>query len=120
MQACVYATESGSMLKHVHEWKEAREVLLHLLPVSALLAGLSSASLSLLQFSASSLKETIGDDLLAFSALALLVSCYLTFWALRTRDDRRALRLGCIVDSLFLAAMTEIVAAGFVIVYSFI
>ena len=106
------------MLKHVHEWKEARELLLHLLPVSASLAGLSIASLSLFHFSAHSLRETIGDDLLAFSALAFLVSCYLIFWALRTRDERRALRLGHIVDFLFLLAMTGIVAAGFIIIYS--
>ena len=108
------------MLKHVHDWKEARELLLHLLPVSASLAGLSIASLSLFHFSVHSLRDTLGDDLLAFSALAFLVSCYLTFWALRTRDERRALRLGRIVDTLFLAAMTGIVAAGFVIVYSIV
>ena len=107
------------MLKHVQDWKEAREVLLHLLPVSASLAGLSIASLSLFSFSGASLKETVADDLLAFSALAFLGSCYLTFWALRTRDDRVALRLGRVVDSVFLAAMTGVVVAGFVIVYAF-
>ena len=108
------------MLKHVHDWKEARGLLLHLLPVSASLAGLSIASLSLFRLSGLSLRQTLGDDLLAFSALAFLVCCYLTFWALRTRDDRRALRLGLIVDSVFLGGMTCVVAAGFFIVYSIV
>jgi hypothetical protein len=108
------------MLKHVYDWKEARELLLHLLPVSASLAGLSIASLSLFHFSGHSLNQTLGDDLLAFAALAFLVCCYLIFWALRTPEDRRALRLGRVVDSLFLGGMTCVVAAGFAIVYAIV
>jgi hypothetical protein len=106
------------MLKHVQDGKEARELMLHLLPVAASLAGLAIASLGLLRFSGVSPGLTVGDDLLAFSALAFLVSCYLIFWALRARDPQRALKLGRIVDTVFLGAMTCIVCAGFVMVYA--
>ena len=106
------------MLKHVQDGREARELMLHLLPVAASLAGLSIASLGLFQYSGISPSKTLGDDLLAFSALAFLVSCYLIFWALRARDLQRALTLSRIVDAVFLGAMTCIVCAGFVVVYS--
>lgn len=108
------------MLKHVSDWKEARELLLHLLPVSGSLAGLSIASLSLFQYSGHHLRTTVADDLLAFSALAFLLACYFIFWALRTRRETRALRLGRMVDTMFLAGLTAVVLAGFVVVYAFL
>lgn len=108
------------MLKNVREWNEARELLLHLLPVSGTLAGIAIASLSLFQFGGATLRATVADDLLAFSALAFLLSCYLIFWALRTQREALMLRICRIVDSVFLAGLTGIVIAGFLLVYMFV
>ncbi len=108
------------MLSQVRESKEARELLLHLLPVSGTLAGIAIGSLSLFQFGAASLRATVADDVLAFSALAFLLSCYLIFWALRARTEVLMLRICRVVDSVFLTGLTGIVAAGFLLVYIFV
>ncbi|HUW53925.1 MAG TPA: hypothetical protein VMV99_10960 [Rhodanobacter sp.] len=46
------------------------------------------------------------DDLLAGDAMLYLLSCLLSYWALRTRSIRRNHRLERIADVVFLIALT--------------
>jgi hypothetical protein len=49
--------------------------------------------------------QTYGDDLLAIDAGLFLISCLLSYWALRTRRRRRMLGLELIADVIFLIAL---------------
>ena len=99
--------------------EQTRDLLLRVLSVQASLAGFSIAAIGLMRFSNRSASfATFADDLLGVCALLFLVSTYLTFWALRTGSDARMQRLARWVDGLFLAGLTGLVTAGFMILYA--
>ena len=99
--------------------EQTRDLLLRVLSVQASLAGFSIAAIGLIRFSTRSQSfSTFADDLLGLCALVFLVSTYLTFWALRTRSDARMQWLARWVDGLFLAGLTGLVTAGFMILYA--
>lgn len=96
-----------------------REELLHLLSLSATLAGLCITAVTLLRtLGKSSTAGTVADDALAVSALLFLLCTYALFFALRTRQARLARRLEKLADVMFLLALTGMVGAGFVMVYT--
>lgn len=96
-----------------------REELMHLLSLSATLAGLSITGVTLFHtIGRASLPQTVADDALAFSALMFLVCAYSIFWALRTTSQALAQVLERIADVLFLLALTCMVASGFIMVYT--
>ena len=49
--------------------------------------------------------QTYGDDLLAIDAGLFLISCLVSYWALRTRRRRRMNGLELIADVIFLIAL---------------
>jgi len=49
--------------------------------------------------------QTYGDELLAIDAVLFLISCLLSYWALRTRRKRRMVGLEITADVLFLIAL---------------
>ena len=49
--------------------------------------------------------QTYGDELLAIDAVLFLISCLLSYWALRTRDRRRVRSLEIVADVVFLIAL---------------
>src|SRR5438105_15917110 len=53
--------------------------------------------------------DTLADDFLAADALLFLISCLLSYWALRSRGLRRMHRLEKIADSIFIIAMIGMV-----------
>ena len=92
-----------------------REELLHLLSLSGTLAGLCITGVALFHtLGRSSLSKTLADDTLAISALLFLVCTYTIFFALRTKRNSLALVLEKIADTLFLLALTGMVASGFI------
>lgn len=96
-----------------------REELMHLLSLSGTLAGLCITGVTLFHTLVSrTLPGTFADDTLAISSLLFLLCCYLIFFALRTRRDSLAQALEKIADILFLLALTGMVAAGFIMVYT--
>jgi uncharacterized membrane protein YsdA (DUF1294 family) len=96
-----------------------REELLHLLSVSGTLAGLCITGVTLFHTTAkASVPGTVADDLLAASALLFLLCTYAIFIALRTRREALAVFLEKVADTLFLLALTGMVASGFIMVYA--
>jgi len=95
---------------------DLRELLLRLLPMSASLAGICIAAVTL--FPTKDRLATIADDLLAVCAFLFLISTYLSFWALRTRRHRLFNKLAGISDSTFFGALTLLVGVGFLMVYT--
>ncbi len=60
--------------------------------------------------------DTLADDFLAADAVLFLVSCVLSYWALRTRSRRRMHRVERFADSIFLMALLFMVGVcGFII-----
>src|SRR6476646_7549646 len=53
--------------------------------------------------------DTLADDLLVGDALLLLISCLLSYWALRSRGLRRMHRLEKIADVIFILVMIGMV-----------
>ena len=49
--------------------------------------------------------QTYGDDLLAVDAVLFLISCLLSYWALRTRGRQRVRSLEIVADVVFLIAL---------------
>jgi len=96
-----------------------REELLHLLTLAGTLAGLCITGVTLFHtMGKSTLSGTIADNTLAISALLFLLSTYTIFFTLRTRKLGLAALLTKIADVLFLAALTGMVASGFIMVYT--
>ncbi len=98
---------------------EKHELLLRVLPMSASLAGICIAAVTLFKSNDRLARmETLADDLLAVCSLLFLCSTYLSFWGLRTRRLRTVVYLSRLVDASFLAALTLLVAVGFLMVYT--
>ncbi len=96
-----------------------REDLLHLLSVSATLAGLSVTVVALMKtLGRKSGSVTIADDMFAVCALLFLANCYLIFWALKTSKTSLANLLVSVLDVVFLVALTLMTGAAFVMVYT--
>ena len=96
-----------------------REEQLHLLSLSGTLAGLSITGVTLFHtLGRGNEVRTIADDVLAGSALLFLVCTYFIFFALRTKHARLAPTLVNIADTLFLLALTGMVGAGIIMVYT--
>ena len=62
--------------------------------------------------------DTLADDLLAADALLFLLSCLLSYWALRSRGLRRMHRLEKFADAISIIAMIGMVAVCALITYS--
>ena len=101
------------------EEDDQRDLLLRLLPMSASLAGICIAAVTLFRSNERLARlETLADDLLTICALLFLCATYLTFWALRTRRPALVRKLSRAVDATFLAALTTLVGVGFLMVYT--
>lgn len=64
--------------------------------------------------------ETLGDDLLAIDATLFLITCILSYWALRTRQTRRRLITERVADVIFLMALSLMALICALITYAFV
>lgn len=62
--------------------------------------------------------DTLADDFLAGDAMLFLISCLLSYWALRSRSVHRMLRLERIADGIFICAMIGMVVICALITYT--
>jgi hypothetical protein len=96
-----------------------REELLQLLILSGTLAGLCITGVTLFHtMNKTSAADTIADDALAITALLFLLCTYTIFFALRTKRQSLAITLEKLADTLFLVALSLMVASGFIMVYT--
>ena len=63
--------------------------------------------------------RTLGDDLTALDALVFILSCYLSYVAMKTKDRSRRLSLEKAADRIFLTGLLLMVAVCLFVVYSF-
>jgi hypothetical protein len=87
--------------KHLEE-----DICIHLFTVSAGMVGVCLTVIGLIRVVITFGKiDTVADDLLALDALLFLISCLLSYSALRTRTIRRMHRVERLADRIFIAAM---------------
>jgi hypothetical protein len=95
------------------------DISVHILSVSAAMVGVCLTVIGLLRVVISIQKEdTIGDDLLAVDAVLFLISCLLSYWALRTRTVRRMHNVERIADAVFMVALVLMVVVCVFVTYA--
>jgi hypothetical protein len=96
-----------------------RDQILELHSSSSQLAGLCITVVALMNtFDKSLARVSIVDDIFAICAAGFLLCIYLIFWALRTSHEQTADRLIRVIDGLFVATISVMTAATFVMIYT--
>jgi hypothetical protein len=87
------------------------DICIHLFTVSSAMVGVCLTVIGLVRVVITiGRADTLADDLLAGDALLFLVSCLLSYGALRARGARRMHRLERVADGVFILAMLVMVA----------
>lgn len=95
------------------------DICIHLFTVSAAMVGVCLTVIGLIRVVITLGKiDTIADDLLAMDCLFFLVSCLLSYAALRTRSVRRMHRVERLADRIFLLAMVLMTGIAVLITYA--
>jgi hypothetical protein len=96
-----------------------QDICIHIFTVSSAMVGVCLTVIGLIRVVITlATVDTLADDLLAADALLFLVSCLLSYWALRSRGLRRMHRLEKIADGIFIVAMIGMVVVCAVITYT--
>ena len=96
-----------------------QDISIHIFTVSSAMVGVCLTVIGLIRVVITlGRADTLADDLLAGDALLFLISCLLSYWALRTRSLRRMHRLEKIADGIFILAMIGMVIVCALITYT--
>jgi hypothetical protein len=100
-----------------NNWR--RDELLSLLSTSGALAGLCITVVALMNtFDKSRASVSIVDDIFGICASIFLLCIYLIFWALRSRSPHRSAMLTKVLEGMFLFALTGMIIAAFMMIYT--
>jgi hypothetical protein len=87
------------------------DICIHIFTVSSAMVGVCLTVIGLVRVVITlGRADTVADDLLAGDALLFLISCFLSYGALRSRKLRRMHRLERVADGVFITAMIVMVA----------
>ena len=96
-----------------------QDICIHIFTVSSAMVGVCLTVIGLIRVVITlGRADTLADDLLAGDALLFLISCLLSYWALRSRSVRRMHRLEKIADGIFILAMIGMVIICALITYT--
>jgi len=96
-----------------------QDICIHIFTVSSAMVGVCLTVIGLIRVVITlGSADTLADDLLAGDALLFLISCLLSYWALRSRGLRRMHRLERIADGIFIMAMIGMVVICALITYT--
>lgn len=95
------------------------DICIHIFTVSSAMVGVCLTVIGLIRVVITLGKaNTLADDLLAGDALLFLVSCFLSYAALRSRGFRRMHRIERAADAVFIFAMIVMVAICAILTYA--
>src|SRR5437764_15454656 len=96
--------------------KLEEDICMHIFTVSSAMVGVCLTVIGLIRvFITLGKADTLADDLLASDALLFLISCLLSYAALRARSFRRRHRIERAADAIFIVAMMVMtVICGFI------
>jgi len=96
-----------------------QDISIHIFTVSSAMVGVCLTVIGLIRVVITlGTADTLADDFLAGDALLFLISCLLSYWALRSRSMRRMHRLEKIADGIFIFAMIGMVIICALITYT--
>jgi hypothetical protein len=96
-----------------------QDICIHIFTVSSAMVGVCLTVIGLIRVVITlGTVDTLADDFLAADALLFLISCLLSYWALRSRGLRRMHRLEKIADGIFIVAMIGMVVVCTLITYT--
>jgi hypothetical protein len=96
-----------------------QDICIHIFTVSSAMVGVCLTVIGLIRVVITlGTADTLADDFLAADALLFLISCLLSYWALRSRGLRRMHRLEKIADAIFIIAMIGMVVVCGLITYT--
>jgi hypothetical protein len=96
-----------------------QDICIHIFTVSSAMVGVCLTVIGLIRVVITlGTADTLADDFLAADALLFLISCLLSYWALRSRGLRRMHRLEKIADGIFIIAMIGMVVVCALITYT--
>jgi len=96
-----------------------QDISIHIFTVSSAMVGVCLTVIGLIRVVITlGRADTLADDFLAADALLFLISCLLSYWALRSRSLRRMHRLEKIADVIFILAMIGMVIICALITYT--
>ncbi len=96
-----------------------QDISIHIFTVSSAMVGVCLTVIGLIRVVITlGTADTLADDFLAGDALLFLISCLLSYWALRSRSMRRMHRLEKIADGIFIFAMIGMVIICALISYT--
>jgi len=96
-----------------------QDICIHIFTVSSAMVGVCLTVIGLIRVVITfGRADTLADDFLAVDALLFLISCLLSYWALRSRSVRRMHRLEKIADGIFILAMIGMVIICALITYT--
>jgi hypothetical protein len=95
------------------------DICIHIFTVSSAMVGVCLTVIGLVRVVITLGKaDTLADDLLAGDALLFLVSCFVSYAALRSRRALRMRRLERIADGVFIVAMVVMVVVCAFLTYA--
>lgn len=95
------------------------DICIHIFTVSSAMVGVCLTVIGLVRVVITLGKaDTLADDLLAGDALLFLISCFLSYAALRSRKVRRMHRMERVADGVFILAMVVMVAVCAFLTYA--
>jgi hypothetical protein len=96
-----------------------QDICIHIFTVSSAMVGVCLTVIGLIRVVITlGSADTLADDLLAADALLFLVSCLLSYWALRSRGLHRMHHLERIADGIFIVAMIVMVIVCALVTYT--
>jgi hypothetical protein len=96
-----------------------RDICIHIFTVSSAMVGVCLTVIGLIRVVITlGSADTLADDFLAINALLFLISCLLSYWALRSRGWRRMHRLEQLADGIFIFAMIGMVVVCTLLAYT--
>src|ERR1044071_816437 len=105
--------------QHNHNTRFEQDICIHIFTVSSAMVGVCLTVIGLIRVVITlGDADTLADDFLATDALLFLVSCLLSYWALRSRGLRRMHKIERLADVIFIVAMIGMVGVCTLITYS--
>src|ERR1044072_2341899 len=96
-----------------------QDICIHIFTVSSAMVGVCLTVIGLIRVVITlGTANTLADDFLAADALLFLISCLLSYWALRSRGLRRMHRLEKVDDGIFIIAIIGMVVLCTLITYT--
>jgi len=98
--------------------KQESNIAIHVFSVSATMVGVCLTVIGIVNFISN--KKTFIDEITAVDALIFLISCVLSYYAIRTKDNQRRFLLEKRVDVIFLFGIFLMVLICILIAFDFL